>query len=332
MPEREVGDQQGGDRRYRVYGITVASDFPFRTPLVPVDGPEDLTFTRVWSAPAAVSRWQDGEPVFESQHLTDDSEPQVRLYRHEGLDVFRHAGVADYYVWPDRIVCHQRDEGATDVVELYFLSLLAGFWLESRGTVVLHASAVSVSEQAVVFLATNTGGKTSLSTTLMQVGHSLLTDDFLAVTLSEEKALGHPGFPQMRMWPDLADHFLGGHTQLSLVLPNTDKRQVPVRAEGLGSFCNEARPLSRLYLPLRVDDPEAPIRVEPILPQQALIELVRESFLGTVLEKAGLHRERFARLASLVGRVPMARLVYPSGLHRLPEVRAAIFEDMGGDR
>ena len=72
--------------------------------------------------------------------------------------------------------------------------------------------------------------------------------------------------------------------------------------------------------------------MEPILPRQALIELVRESFLGTVLEKAGLHRERFARLASLVGRVPMARLVYPSGLHRLPEVRAAIFEDMGADR
>jgi len=331
MSEPVRNRQRAEEQCYRVYGIALASNFPFKTPLVQAAEDPDLTFTRVWSAPTGAPT-NAGEPVFESQYLTDDGEPHVRLYRHDGLDVFRHAGVADYYVWPDRIVCHQHDEAVTDVVELYFLSLLAGFWLECRGTVALHASAVSVGEQAVVFLATNTGGKTSLSTTLMQGGHSLLTDDFLAVTLSEEQALGHPGFPQMRMWPDLADHFLGSHAHLPLVLPNTDKRQVPVRAGGLGSFCDEARPLSRLYLPLRVDDPETPIRVEPVPPQQALIELVRESFLGTVLEKAGLHRERFARLASLVGRVPMARLVYPSGLHRLPEVRAAIFEDMGADR
>ena len=62
-----------------------------------------------------------------------------------------------------------------------------------------------------------------------------------------------------------------------------------------------------------------------------MIELVRESFLKTVLEKAGLHRERFARLASLVGLVPLARLVYPSVLDRLPVVCAAFVEDVGGD-
>ncbi len=330
MSEPGRDSQRAGEQCYRVYGIALASDFPFRTPLVRADEDRDLTFTRVWSAPTDLM-WDAGEPVFESQYVTDDGEPHVRLCRHDGLDVFHHAGVADYYVWPDRIVCHQHDEGATDVVELFFLSLLAGFWLECRGTVALHASAVNVNGQAVVFLATNTGGKTSLSTTLMQAGHSLLTDDFLAVTVSEQTAVGHPGFPQMRMWPDLADHFLGGHAHLPLVLPNTDKRQIPVQTGGLGSFCSEARPLSRLYLPLRVDDPGAPIRVEPVPPQQALIELVRESFLGTVLEKAGLHRERFARLASLVGQVPMSRLTYPSGLDRLPDVRAAILADMEVD-
>jgi hypothetical protein len=330
MTEPARDSQPAGEQCYRVYGITLASDFPFRTPLVPADEDRDLTFTRVWHAPTG-HRWDSGEPVFESQFLTDDGEPHVRLYRQDGLDVFRHAGVADYYVWPDRVVCHQHDEDATDVVELYFLSLLAGFWLECRGAAALHASAVNVNGQAVVFLATNTGGKTSLSTTLMQAGHSLLTDDFLAVTFSGQTAVGHPSFPQMRMWPDLADHFLGGHADLPQVLPNTDKRRVPVGARGLGRFCNESRPLSRLYLPLRVDDHAAPVRLEPVPPQQALIELVRESFLKTVLEKAGLHRERFARLASLVSQVPMARLVYPSGLDRLPEVCAAIVEDVGGE-
>jgi len=164
------------------------------------------------------------------------------------------------------------------------------------------------------------------------MGHPLLTDDFLAVSLPGEEAVAHPGFPQMRMWPDLANHFLGGHAHLPLVVPETDKRRVAVGEEAFGTFCTDDTPLSRLYLPERVDDSQAPIHVEPIPPQQALIELVRESFLSTVLEKAGLHRERFARLVSLVGHTPMARLVYPSGLDRLPEVRQAILVDMGVDR
>lgn len=331
MPEPAPDSQQAIERRYRVYGITVASEFPFQTPLVPAEGTPDLTFARV-SSPPAVGPWRDGEPIFESRYLTDDGEPQMRLYRLGNLHVFRQVGLADYYVWSDRIVCHQHDQEATDVVELTFLSLLTGFWLESRGTVVLHASAVSVNGWAVVFLATNRGGKTSLSTSLMQAGHPLLTDDFLAVSLSDDATVAHPGFPQMRMWPDLANHFLGGHAHLPLVVPETEKRRVPVGDEAFGVFCTEDRPLSRLYLPARVDDSQTPIGVEPIPPQQALIELVRESFLSTVLEKAGLHRERFARLVSLVGHIPMARLVYPSGLDRLPEVRQAILMDMGVDR
>ena len=331
MPERKLDDHRGDEKRYRVYGITVASDFPFQTPLVASDEPPDLTFTRI-SNPPDLAPWHEGEPVFESRFLSDDGESQMRLYRQDDLHVFRHSGVADYYMWPDRVECHQHDKAATNVVELYFLSLLAGFWLESRGTLVLHASAVSVNGRGVVFLASNRGGKTSLSTSLMQPGHRLLTDDLLAVSLRDDAAVGHPGFPQVRMWPDLADHFLGSHAHLPVVLPDTDKRRVPVREDGLGAFSTEAVPVARLYLPERVDDPLAPIRAEPIPLQQSLIELVRESFLTTVLERVGLHRERFGRLTSLVGLVPMKRLFYPSGLDRLPEVRKAILDDLRVER
>jgi hypothetical protein len=320
----------GGDL-YRLYGITLASDFPFQTPLYRAEGKPDLSFSRVWEAPDAPL--PDGaDAVFESRYRTEDGRPQVRLYRGDDVHLFRQTGIADWYMWSDRIVCHQHDESATELVELYFLSLLCGFWLESRGNVVLHASAVSVDDRAVVFLATNTGGKTSLATSLMRAGHPLLTDDFLAVSVPEdgEGALGHPGFPQMRMWPDLADHFIGAHEHLPHVLPDIRKRRVPVEAEGLGAFCSETRPLARLYLPAR-EESVSEVVLETVPAQEALIELVRESFLSTVLEKAGLHGRRFHRLATLVRRVPMKRLVYPAGLERLPAVCEAIFADLASD-
>ena len=316
---------------YRVYGITLATDFPFQTPLHPAEGTPDLSFSRVWEAPDAPPL-DGGEPLFESRYRTEDGRSQVRLYRGQDHYLFRQTGIADYYMWPDRIVCHQRDESASQVVELYFLSLLCGFWLESRGNVVLHASAVSVDDRCVVFLATNTGGKTSLATSLMRAGHPLLTDDFLAVSVPEdgEGTLGHPGFPQMRMWPDLADHFIGAHEHLPLVLPDVRKRRVPLETEPLGAFCPESRPMARLYLPAR-EESASRIRIKPVPPQEALIELVRESFLSTILEKAGLHAQRFHRLASLVRRVPMKRLSYPHGLERLPEVCEAIVADVAGE-
>jgi hypothetical protein len=313
--------------RFRVYGFTLETDFPFQTPLIPAEASPDLTFVRS-PVPPPVGPWRDHPAVFESRYLTEAGEPQMRLYRMDDLHVFRQTDVADYYMWPGRVVCHQHDPTATDVVELLFLSLLSGYWLESRGSVVLHASAVSVRDGAVVFLATNRGGKTSLSTSLLQAGHTLLTDDLLAVSMTGTEAIGHPGFPQMRMWPDVADHFLGGHAHLPPVLPETGKLRVRVEEEKLGAFCADDRPLTRLYLPEREDDPEALIRAELVPPQQALIELVRESFLTTVLEKTGLHRKRFGRLTSLVNHVPMKRLIYPAGLDRLPSVRDAILEDL----
>lgn len=327
-------DTSGAPGRYRVYGVTVETGFAFRTPLPPAEGPPDLHFERVWQAPST-NPWSERKPDFQSRHVFENGEPHVRLFSGDGFRVFQQARVADYYVWPDRIVCHQHDEAMTDLVELYFLSLLMGFWLESAGSVVLHASAVSVDERAVVFMATNTAGKSSLATSLMLAGHGLLTDDLLAVSLADlptPSAIGHPGFPQMRMWPDLVDHFLGDHQRLSRVLPDTEKRLVPVGGPGgLGSFCSRARPLSRLYLPQRRDETDGGIRIERIPPGEALIELVRESFLSTVLEKTGLHQKRFSRLTSLAGRIPMATLSYPSGLDRLPAVADGILADLRAD-
>jgi hypothetical protein len=253
------------------------------------------------------------------------------MYRTSEVDVLAYTAVGDFYLWPDRIVCHQRVSNSDGPLELYLLGLVLCFWLERHGRRVLHASAVSVDALATVFLASREGGKTSLSASLMQAGHPMLTDDFLALSLSGEGAIGYPGFPQMRMWPDLAEHFLGTSRDLPRVLPDTDKRRVPVGdPDGLGPFCEEPRPLARMYIPERraVEESGEEVTFELVSPRDAVIELVRESFLATILECAGLHAERFHSLVSLVQRVPVLRVSYPSGLEHLPRVREAILEDM----
>jgi hypothetical protein len=38
----------------------------------------------------------------------------------------------------------------------------------------------------------------------MQSGFQLLTDDALPLTLGDNAFIGQPGYPEMRLWPDLA--------------------------------------------------------------------------------------------------------------------------------
>ena len=93
------------------------------------------------------------------------------------------------------------------------------YWLERQGIPVLHASAVTVEGQAVAFLSSNDGGKTSLAATLMQAGYALLTDDLLPVERADEQFLGRPAIPRCACGRRKRSTFLGATSTLSWCIP-----------------------------------------------------------------------------------------------------------------
>ena len=136
----------------------------------------------------------------------------------------------------------------------------------------------------------------------------------------------------MRMWPDEAEHFLGHYRDLELVHPQLAKRRVAVGPAGFGAFCAEARPLACLYIPER-RDPAAwgdGVEITPLRPTAALMALVRNAFTARAVEALGWQRSRLMVLGDLVQRVPVRRLIYPSGFQRLPQVRQALLRDLEG--
>ena len=317
--------------RHRAYSLTLVVDFPLRTRLPGSSDPVDLTVSRVEKP--SLSGWEHQTPTFVSPVRMEDGRSTILLYRMGDVDVLRCTGVADFYVWEDRIDCSPLDPALGFAIEIFLLGIVLAYWLERRGSPMLHASAVAVEDRAVAFLATNRAGKSSLAATLMQAGHPLLTDDLLRLDV-EESFAAHPGYPQMRMWPEVAEHFVGGFEDLDLVHPELTKRRVPVGPEGFGEFCDGARPLARVYLPTRREagDRSSAIEIRPIAPGQALIELVRGSFLPRITQAAGFQERRLARLTRLAREVPMRELIYPSGLSSLPRVREAVLADLEGSQ
>lgn len=325
------GEATAGGRSglYSLYGLNLASDFPFASRLPAGVGGPDLTFDVVDAPP--VTGWEEDVPAFASPPQLDGVEESLLyVYRWDGYDVLRLTGVADYYLAPYSIACHLLDPAYEHLVEIHLLGVVLSLWLELRGIPALHASAAVVEGRVAAFLATNKGGKSSLAASLMQAGSPLLTDDVLPLEREGEVVRGRPGYPQMRMWPDQAGHFRGRYEDLATVHPAYSKRRVPVGEGGLGTFCNEARPLACLYLPERRNPAEwgAGVEITQLPRVEALITLVAQSFVPNTVEALGLQPQRMGVLTALVSQAPVRKISYPEGYQHLPRVRKAILDDL----
>lgn len=311
-------------QHYSVYGVTLCSDFSFRWPLVPAPPPADVAFSCTMAAPTAVD-WAAVPAVHDVWSEPSRELPDVTYHRASDLDVVRIRDVADHYVRRDRIDCHLLDPDLAYLAEIQLLGMVMALWLERRTTPTLHASSVVVDGVAVAFLGTKGGGKTTAAAAMLAAGHAFLTDDLLALTLRDDAVLAQPGYPMVRLWPDQIDHFVGTGRDLPLVHPAFSKRRVPVGTT-FGMFQPTATRLRRVYLPSRRR--AGGVSIEPLRGSEALLELVRHSFLREAVHGLGLAPVRFRLLAGVLQTVGVRVLRYPDGFAHLPEVVAAIEHDV----
>jgi hypothetical protein len=180
---------------------------------------------------------------------------------------------------------------------------------------------VSAGGRALAFLSRHGGGKSGLAAAMVQAGCPLLADDMVVLEERDEVRWEvRPAYPEMRMWPDEASHFVGPPEELPRVQADSEKRRVVVGDGGFGTFLDASAPLACIYLASRREETGGVVEIQPVPRSEALIELVRHSFSPRLVEAAGLQPARLDRLARLVRSVPVRRLVYPSGFDRLPEV------------
>jgi hypothetical protein len=306
-----------GAVRIRLLGCTVVTDFPFalRPPQGAEDEPSNLTFevaARPILVPSPAASPAYASPLQNGAH-------QACLFRSGADDILRCLDAGDFLIQPERIEVDLAG-ARLDLAELRFLGPVLSYWFELRSLPTFHASAVAVNGRAVAFVSRHGGGKSGLAGAMVQAGFPLLTDDLLVLDEREDRWEVRPAYPEMRMWPDEAAHFVGPPASLPLVQSDSEKRRVAIGDGGFGSFLDTLVPLSCLYLTSRRPETDGGVEIQPVSRSEALIELIRHSFSPRLVEAAGLQPARLDRLARLVRAVPVRRLVYPSGFDRLPEV------------
>ncbi len=326
--EQTISDNQGDVAIYSLLGLTLASSFPFKFNLTSGEGLPDLSFDHGLAPPTLMR--QSKTPGYASPYLLNDGRSACYLFREDGFDVYRFTDEAEYYLFDNEIYCHLLNSALLHLIEIRLLGPVIAYWLERRGIPVLHSSAVVSENKAITFLGTNGQGKSTLMAAMLASGLPLLTDDILPVHQKAEVCLGSPSYPQIRLWPDQVTNFVGGSNAFERVHPDYEKKRVPI-GNGFGTFCNEALPLCGVYIPERYDaDAGQPpeITIDALAPGEAVMQLVRHSFLAPLVQSLGLQPGRMEIFAQLVEQVPVKRLRYPNGFKYLPRVIDAIQQDI----
>jgi hypothetical protein len=235
------------------------------------------------------------------------------------------------------------------VLRLFILGPVFSILLQQRGLLVLHASAVSVGGGAVAFLGGSGWGKSTTAASLHALGHSLVADDNVAISLHNPTSDGEahsdnidavvlPAFPQIKLWPDSALALRDSIDDLPRLHPEMDKRAW----RAASNFLSSPLPLRRIYVLHGSFDDSAlaatPAASEPgiqqLRPREACIELVKHTYCTPLVGGPGgngMATSHFAQCADLAQKVAVCRLGSrhaTEGLAALPHLANLILNDL----
>ncbi|WP_123538511.1 hypothetical protein [Halosimplex salinum] len=292
---------------YAAYGLSIQS--AFELPELPaVDGAPAPDVTIRDDAVEAVPRSVDAFGEFRVQ-----AEPGVARLSYESVGTF--LVESGERVTFDPVAADTLDD---PTVRRLLEKEILGLALHQRDRLVLHASAVSVDGEAVLFLGEQGAGKSTTAAAFHQAGHDVLEDDMVVIRTDGEVPTVAPGVPQIRLEPDCAD---------AIGIEQTDEfpdvEQVDKVLKRLDSTPDPA-PLARCYV-LRRD---GPLAVSDLSLQDTFLELISQTFARGVLSDTNAADTHFEQCSDIVETTPFRELQYPETVSRLPSVVDRVTDEL----
>jgi hypothetical protein len=279
-------------------------------------------------------------PELEAADPRSASQVQIRLQKidrsppHPDRSIYDYGETEQFLHWPtvgsflirgaNEILIDAAPEASEGLLRLPLLGPVMALLLHGRGNLVLHSSAVSIGGRVVAFVGDKGAGKSTTTAAAVEKGHSLFTDDLLAVSFAGPRPVAAPGFPSVKLVSDCADLFsLQGAQGLAAPVENFPKQ---LRRLNSG-FANEVSEVATIYVLERGDRAE----VVPYERGEALNAVMRFAYVPLFDGKpwdAQETRRHLSQCAALASTVRIARLITPSDLGRLGEIITCVENDL----
>lgn len=294
---------------YSVYGLTIHSE-------IPLPG----------------MRTGEGPPDVLVRYGQVERQPpeEIRINGYYGL-----SGDDIHYVW--RGICRTRIQGGREITvepdpgdhEDAIMNLVIGPFIalamHQRGRLVMHGSGVLINGAVVGFVGNSGQGKSTTAAAFMLEGYPIVTDDLLSVMEQDDDGgfIAHIGGSQIKLWPESVRAIGADPDHLPRIASVKDKRMYSFERSGTA----ETLPIACIYV---LEEGEEGI--EPLKPNEALVELARHSYCAILIDEMGDRRRHFMQCARLAARIPVRRLRRRLSLDRLDNIVRMVVEDQGGSQ
>ncbi len=238
-----------------------------------------------------------------------ESEPYLRVGRSGPGYLLVHRDGVEFVLSKEPAVIITRLDPTVPLAHLEHILLdqILPLVMSALGRMSLHASAVAWEEEAIAFLGTSGGGKsTTAACAVARCGASLVADDQAVLEPSPDGWWVHPSYPSVRLLEDA----VGALFELS---PTGERKQrVAVRPR-----LTPARLAAVVLLERGAETPP-----QLLGPKDALVGIALHVDRLDPTDRPALRAE-LDRLADLVQRVPTVRVAMPRDLARLaPSIQA----------
>jgi hypothetical protein len=299
-------------RRFKVYGISIASEFDLLLPEDSDAAAPAVTITR--AHPEFFNAFlANAPPASDHKGYRYEPFPDGSSYL-SWNDLFEFLIASDGRV----IVCGPRGDAFSEAYISYLLSFALSFALLRIGDEALHATVIESGGQAIGFLGDSGAGKSTLASYFLGKGSRLLTDDLLRVTFRDQSVIAHPGPQRIKLLPESAAEFMQGATCTASMNPFTTKQLIVPAADQRMDRGVQLRALYLLDCSEKIDERNS-IRAEPLRSGEATLKVIASTFNAAVKAPERLGRQlRFVE--QILSKIPILRLSYPRRFDALSSV------------
>ncbi|MFZ2403630.1 MAG: hypothetical protein WAW41_00725 [Methylobacter sp.] len=200
-----------------------------------------------------------------------------------------------------------------------------GILLHQRGTLVLHASAVSFDERAIALCGPRGVGKSTLSAALCQAGCGFISDDVSAVNFeSNGNPVVFPDSRRHRLWGDAIERLSLSEYKGKAVRETIEKYHVEP-----GCFV-DSMPLSSILILREARFRNQKATIEPLSLTDAAAMLRTVVHRHKLAAAMGLNAALFGQIGKVLGRVHVHLLTRPKEPERLDETVALLRKHVFG--
>ncbi len=204
------------------------------------------------------------------------------------------------FIWSGsapEILYQLHENGTWSLLVFWFVHMFLPLQLTlERGWDFIHAAAVEVDDQPILFIGPSTGGKSTLGDYFLKKGHPMLSDDKVATFFEDEKFYAVPSHPHHRPF-----------------------REFEVLGYPVEPFARQARPIHAFYV-LEPAAPDAAIAIAEITGFRKFEQLLPNYLYSFHF----LREQRMRWLAQLAHQSLVFRLSRPWNIQRMDEVYAAV--------